>query len=186
MVWPNPDEISRLAGWGVGVAHCPSSNMLIGAGMAPVRELRDAGVAVGLGCDGSASTDSASLWMEARAALLLARLRGGATAMRSREVLEMATLGGAACLGRSGEIGTLQAGAAADIVAWPLDGIAFAGAVTDPVEALLRCGPVAARHTFVAGRHIVSDGHLTRDGLDDMMGRHRSIATEWAEAARSG
>ena len=106
---------------GTGVAHCPSSNMLIGGGgMAPVRELRAAGVPVGLGCDGSASTDTASLWIEARAALLLGRLRLGPTGMTARDVLEIATRGGAACLGRSGEIGELAVGAVGDLVCWPL------------------------------------------------------------------
>ena len=90
------------AAWGTGVAHCPSSNQMIGAGLAPVRELRAAGVPVGIGCDGSASTDSASLWMESRNALLLARLRHGPEAMQARDALDMATRGGAACLGRDG------------------------------------------------------------------------------------
>ena len=125
---------------------CPSSSQLIGAGLAPVRELRTAGVPVGLGCDGSASTDCASLWLEARSCP-----PAGATPPRSRgdvgaHVLEMATLGGAACLGRQGEIGALLPGAAADLVVWPLAGVPFAGAVTDPVEAWLRCGPVSAPH----------------------------------------
>ena len=101
-VFPNEAEIGRLARWGTGVAHCPSSNQLIGAGLAPIREMLDTGVSVGIGCDGSASTDCASLWLEARGALLLARLRGGPEAMGAREALEMATLGSAACLGRSG------------------------------------------------------------------------------------
>jgi len=185
MVWPNDGEIVRLGKWGVGVAHCPSSNMLISAGMAPVRAMRDAGVNVGLGCDGSASTDSASLWMEARAALLLARLRDGATAMRAREVLEMATVGGAACLGRSGEIGAIEVGFAGDLVAWPIEGIAFAGALSDPIEAWLRCGPVSARHTVVAGRPVVEDGALAHQGSEEMLNRHRAIAQDWLSASRS-
>jgi cytosine/adenosine deaminase-related metal-dependent hydrolase len=157
-VWPNAEEIGRLARWGVGVAHCPSSNMLIGAGLAPVVEMRAAGVPVGIGCDGSSSTDSATLWMETRNALLLARVRLGAEAMAARDALEIATRGSAACLGRQGEIGQLTPGAAGDVVVWPLEGIAFAGALSDPVEALLRCGPVGARHTIVAGRFVVRDG----------------------------
>ncbi len=102
-IYPNEQEIARLGQWGTGVAHCPSSNMLIGGGgIAPVAEFRAAGVPVGLGCDGSASTDSASLWMEARNALLLGRLRRGPTAMGARDALEIATRGSAACLGRDG------------------------------------------------------------------------------------
>ena len=175
-VYPNPDEIARLARWGTGVAHCPSSNQLIGAGLAPIRELRAAGVPVGIGCDGSASTDSASLWMETRNALLLGRLRHGPEAMQARDALEMATRGGAACLGRAGEIGTLSPGACGDLVVWPLDGIAFAGALSDPVEAWLRCGPTAARHTVVAGHPVVEDGRLTHPGVEDVLTRHRAAA----------
>lgn len=180
-VYPSEAEIGRLAGWGTAVAHCPSSNQLIGAGLAPVRELRDAGVSVGIGCDGSASTDCASLWLETRTALLLARLRGGPEAMLAREALEMATLGGAACLGRD-DIGRLEPGAVGDLVVWPLEGIAFAGALSDPVEALLRCGPVSARETVVNGRLLVEDGQLTAPGVDEMLARHRRIAESWLRA----
>ncbi len=183
-VFPNQDEIGRLAAWGTGVAHCPSSNQLIGAGLAPIREMRDAGVPVGLGCDGSASTDCASMWLETRGALLLARLRGGPPAMRAREALEMATLGGAACLGRS-DIGHLSVGAVADLVCWPLEGIAFAGALSDPVEAWLRCGPVAARHTVVHGRPVVENGLMVSTRVEEMLARHRGIAQEWLTAATS-
>ena len=147
-IYPNDAEVARLGAAGVGVAHCPSSNMLIGGGgFAPVREFRAAGVPVGLGCDGSASTDSASLWIESRAALLLGRQRLGPTGMTAREVLDIATRGGAACLGRSGEIGELTVGAAGDLVCWPQEGVQYAGALVDPVEAWLRCGPgVGAAH----------------------------------------
>jgi cytosine/adenosine deaminase-related metal-dependent hydrolase len=181
-VFPDEAEIGRMAAWGTGVAHCPSSNQLIGAGLAPIREFRDAGVPVGIGCDGSASTDCASLWLETRGALLLARLRGGPAAMQAREALEMATLGGAECLGRS-DIGHLTPGAVADLVCWPLEGIAFAGALSDPVEAWLRCGPVAARHTVVHGRVLVEGGSLVSDRVDEMLGRHRTIAAAWLTAA---
>ncbi len=181
-VFPSKAEIERLAQWGTTVAHCPSSNQLIGAGLAPIRELRDAGVGVGIGCDGSASTDCASLWLETRSALLLARLRGGPEAMLAREALEMATLGGAACLGRD-DIGRLTPGTAGDLVVWPLEGIAFAGALSDPVEALLRCGPVAARHTIVHGHPLVENSQLTATGVDEMLVRHRGIAESWFTAA---
>ena len=187
-VHPNQAEIERLGRWGTGVAHCPSSNQILGAGLCPVRELRDAGVPVGIGCDGSASADCASLWLETRGALLLARLRGGARAMQAREALELATLGGAACLGRD-DIGCLEPGRAGDLVVWPLvgdadaAGIAFAGALSDPVEALLRCGPVVPRHTIVAGRSLVRDGMLTAATTGEMLARHRRIAGEWLQAA---
>ena len=102
-VRPNDDEIRRLGAAGVGVAHCPSSNLILASGIAPVVDLRAAGAPVGLGCDGSSSADSASLWLEARQALLLAKLRNGADAMTARDALEIATRGGARCLGRDGE-----------------------------------------------------------------------------------
>ncbi|MEV2270705.1 amidohydrolase family protein [Nonomuraea africana] len=176
-IYPSREEIARLGAAGVGVAHCPSSNMLIGGGgFAPVREFRAAGVPVGLGCDGSASTDSASLWLESRTALLLGRQRLGPTGMTARDVLDMGTRGGAACLGRAGELGTLTEGAAGDLVCWPLEGPAYAGALTDPVEAWLRCGPAAARHTVITGRALVKDGELTAPGLEDILVRHRAAA----------
>lgn len=176
-IYPNAHEIARLGAWGTGIAHCPSSNMLIGGGgIAPVTELRAAGAPVGLGCDGSASTDSASLWMEARNALLLGRLRGGPSSTGARDALEIATRGSAACLGRAGELGQLSAGAVGDLVCWPLEGIAFAGALTDPVEAWLRCGPVSARHTVVNGAMVVEDGRVVAPGEEDMLRRHRQVS----------
>ena len=178
-VHPNEDEIRRLGEWGTGVAHCPSSNMILGAGLAPITEYRAAGVPVGLGCDGSSSADSASLWMEARNALLLGRLRTGPASMQARDALEMATLGGARCLGREGQIGVLAPGAAGDVVVWSLDGVRFAGALADPIEAWLRCGPIAARDTIVAGRQVVAAGLLVDPHLDEMLQRHHAVASRW-------
>jgi cytosine/adenosine deaminase-related metal-dependent hydrolase len=176
-IYPNDDEIVRMGKWGTGVAHCPSSNMMIGGGgIAPVHDFRAAGVPVGLGCDGSASTDSASLWMEARNALLLGRMRLGPQSMGARDALEIATRGSAGCLGREGELGVLAPGAAGDLVCWPLEGIPFAGALSDPVEAWLRCGPVAARHTVIAGDVVVEHGRLARPGEQAMLTRHREIS----------
>jgi cytosine/adenosine deaminase-related metal-dependent hydrolase len=146
--------------------------MIGGGGIAPVAAYRSAGVPVGLGCDGSASTDCASLWLEARGALLLARQRGGPTSFTARDALDVATRGSAACLGRTGELGVLAPGAAADLVAWKQGGITYAGALSDPVEAWLRCGPTAAHHTVIAGRALVEDGELRADGLGDILARH--------------
>ena len=177
---PDAAEIARLGRWGTGVAHCPSSNMILGAGLAPVRELRAAGAPVGLGVDGSASADSGSMWTEARNAMLLARLRDGQASrtgfFTAREALEMATRGGAGCLGRVGEIGELTVGACGDLAVWRLDGIAFAGAHSDPIEAWLRCGPVSAHHTIVASRQVVENGELTAAGTEQMLRHHRRIA----------
>jgi cytosine/adenosine deaminase-related metal-dependent hydrolase len=175
-VTPSPEECIRLGAAGVGVAHCPSSNMILASGIAPVVDLRAARVPVGLGVDGSSSADAASLWLEARTAMLLAKLRSGAGSGSARMALDMATRGGAACLGRQGELGELSVGAAGDVAVWPLEGPAFAGAIADPVEAWLRCGPVAARHTVVAGRPVVEDGAVVAPELDDMLRRHRTIS----------
>jgi len=184
-VYPDAAEAARLGEAGVGVAHCPSSNMLLaGGGIAPVADLRAAGSPVGLGCDGSSSADSASLWTEARAALLLGRLRLGPAGMTARQVLDMATRGGAGCLGRSGEIGELTVGATGDLVCWPQEGVRFAGALTDPVEAWLRCGPTSARHTVVAGQVIVRDGLLTVPGLGDVLARHAVAAARLQRLSR--
>jgi cytosine/adenosine deaminase-related metal-dependent hydrolase len=175
-VHPNGLEIGRLGRAGVGVAHCPSSNLLLGAGLAPVAELKAAGAPVGLGCDGSASVDSASLWLEARTAMLLGRYRSGPASMGGREALEMATLGGAACLGRQGELGVLRPGAVGDLVCWQLEGPLYAGALSDPVEALLRCGPASAHHTVVAGRVLVEEGRVVNEATEDRLRRHRSTS----------
>jgi cytosine/adenosine deaminase-related metal-dependent hydrolase len=171
-VKPNDDEIMRLGAAHVGVAHCPSSNMILSSGIAPVVALRAAGVSVGLGVDGSSSADSASLWMEARLAMLSAKLRDGAPAGTARMALECATIGGAACLGRSGELGVIAPGAVGDIAVWRLTGPSFAGALADPIEAWLRCGPLSAWHTIVNGRSVVRDGIVLHRNLDEMLRTH--------------
>ena len=171
-VMPDSAEIDRLGRAGVGVAHCPSSNLILASGIAPVMALRAAGCPVGIGVDGSSSADSASMWLESRQALLLAKLRDGASAIRAREVLEMATTGGAACLGRTGEVGVIAPGAVGDLAIWDQTGPAHAGAVVDPIEAWLRCGPTGARHTIVAGRQVVSDGRLVSDRVDEILAAH--------------
>ncbi len=177
-IYPDDSEVKRLGAAGVGVAHCPSSNMLLGGGgFAPVKEYREVGVPVGLGCDGSSSSDGASLWLESRTALLLGRQRLGPKGMTARTVLDIATRGGATCLGRAGELGQLSVGAVGDLVVWRLDGVRYAGAHTDPIEAWLRCGPTAATHTVVNGRLVVEDGQLTVPGVEDILRRHRGVST---------
>ncbi|MCP4222543.1 MAG: 8-oxoguanine deaminase, partial [Actinomycetia bacterium] len=143
-VRPDEAEVSRLGRAGVGVAHCPSSNLILSSGIAPIVDLRAAGSPVGIGCDGSSSADAASLWQESRLAMLLAKLRSGADSMTARDALDIATAGGAACLGREGELGVLTVGAVADLVAWNLEGPAWAGVVAALVEGWLRCGPLGA------------------------------------------
>ena len=176
-VMPNHDEVQRLGAAGIGVAHCPSSNMILASGISPVVDLRAAGVKVGLGVDGSSSADSASMWLEARQAMLLAKLRDGASAGTARTSLEIATRGGAGCLGREGEIGEISVGAVGDVAVWSLTGPSFAGAIADPVEAWLRCGPASAKHTVVNGRAVVRNGQLTHPALDDMLKSHYSISS---------
>ena len=175
-VMPDRAEIRRLGAAGVGVAHCPSSNMILASGISPVVELRAAGVAVGLGVDGSSSADAGSLWLEARQAMLLAKLRDGAAAGTARMALEIATLGGAACLGRTGELGVIEPGAVADLAIWELTGPRYAGALADPVEGWLRCGPASARDTIVHGRDIVRDGRLVSTRVDDMLIAHDRLS----------
>ncbi len=178
-VRPNPTEIAQLGSAGVGVAHCPSSNLILASGIAPVVDLRSAGSPVGVGCDGSSSADSASLWQETRLAMLLAKSRDGAAAMSARDALDMATRSGAACLGRGGELGELSVGAVGDLVAWRLEGPLFAGAVSDPIEAWLRCGPLTAHHTIVAGQPVVAEGSLTSPHVDTRLADHTRIASRF-------
>lgn len=153
-------EIDLFARSGTGVAHCPCSNCRLGSGIAPVRAMRDAWVKVALGVDGSASNDAGHLLGEARAAMLLQRVRYGADAMGAREMLEVATLGGAAVLGRSAELGSIEVGKRADLAVWDVSGLEAAGA-WDPAAALLLCGPFRVRDLLVEGRFVVRGGALT-------------------------
>ena len=152
-------DIARLAATRTRVAWCPTSNMRLGSGFAPGREMLDAGVGVGLAVDGSASNDSGNLLAEARMAMLTTRARKGAAAMTAREALRVATRGGAACLGRD-DIGSIEVGKRADIALFAIDGLAYRGAESDPVAALLFCNPGPVQHLFVEGRPVVHDGHL--------------------------
>ena len=164
-VFVDQDEIGRMAAAGTGVAHCPSSNMRLASGIAPVAGYLAAGVPVSIGVDGSASNDGSHLLGEARLAMLLARvasapsLRGGAQ-MTARTALELATLGGARVLGRS-DIGSLEPGKCADFFTLDLSRLEFAGALHDPVAAALLCAPAPAHHTFVHGRAVIWEGHCT-------------------------
>lgn len=153
-------EIDLFARSHTGVAHCPCSNCRLGSGIAPVRAMRDAGVPVALGVDGSASNDTSSLVAEARMALLLQRVQTGADAMSAREVLEIATRGGAQVLGRE-DLGQLAVGKRADIAIWDVSGLEAAGA-WDPVAALVLSGPARVRDLLVEGQPVVQGGHLVR------------------------
>ena len=176
VVMPNPEEVARLGAAGVGIAHCPSSNMILSSGIAPVVDLRRAGCHVGLGCDGSSSADSASLWQEARLAMLQGKLKSGADAMTARTALEVATRGGAGCLGRVGELGEISVGAVADLAVWKLDGPIFAGVVDDLIEGWLRTGPHHVWHTVVNGELVVEKGSLVSLALEENLSRHAQAA----------
>ena len=177
-VMPNPEEIVQLGRAGIGAAHCPSSNLILASGISPIVDLRRAGVHVGLGVDGSSSADSASLWLEARQAMLLAKLRNGADAADARMALEVATIGGAGCLGRLGEIGQIAVGQVGDIAIWDVTGVRFAGAIADPVEAWLRCGPVSVRDTIVHGKFVVRDAQLVSNKVDEMLSLHTKLSRQ--------
>lgn len=181
-VYVNSKEIQVLATHGCGVAHCPSSNMRLASGIAPIREFLNAGVKVGLGVDGSASNDSSHLLAEARQALLLARLRSGlqgaslsdtepAWIMSARKAIELATRGGAAVLGRS-DIGSLEAGKCADFIAINQNRLDFAGALHDPLAALLFCNPQRVDWSFVHGEAVVKEGDLVTVDVPHLVERH--------------
>jgi cytosine/adenosine deaminase-related metal-dependent hydrolase len=170
------DEVVRLVETGTCVAHCPSSNARLGAGIAPVTQLVRHGGSVGLGVDGAASNEAGELGGEMRQALLLARLRGGPAAMDPHEALTLATVHGARCLGRSHELGALAPGMLADIVLWRLDDLDHAG-IEDPVAALVLGPRPLAETVFVGGRAVVEGGELRTGDVE-------TIASELAAASR--
>ncbi|KIN64323.1 Hydroxydechloroatrazine ethylaminohydrolase [Sulfitobacter noctilucicola] len=166
-------EIELFAKTETGVAHCPCSNCRLGSGIAPVRAMRDAGVPVGLGVDGSASNDAGNLVAEARMAMLLQRVLQGGDAMSAMEALEIATRGGADMLGRP-DCGRIAVGARADIAVWDISGISSAGS-WDPA-ALLLAGPTTVKNLFVEGRQFVRDGHVTTIDLGAVIERQNTMA----------
>ncbi|KNX43354.1 8-oxoguanine deaminase [Roseovarius tolerans] len=171
-------EIELFAKTRTGIAHCPCSNCRLGSGIAPVREMRDRGVRVGLGVDGSASNDSGNLIGEARQAMLLQRVSRGADAMSAREALEIATRGGAEVLGRE-DCGQISEGMRADIAIWDVSGIESAGS-WDPA-ALVLAGPQKVRDLFVEGRQLVRDGHLITLDLPQVIAQQTRLARHLAE-----
>jgi len=190
-VWVNDDEISVFAQNRCGVAHCPSSNMRLASGIAPIARFMDSGVSVGVGVDGSASNDGSHLLAEARQAMLLARVREGTTGfslshdpnrklMTARDVLRLATRGGAAVLGRT-DIGTLEVGKCADFVAFDMSHLEFAGAAHDPVAALVFCQPRNVDYNVVGGSFVVKEGHLTTIDEGRQVERHNRAARRLLE-----
>ncbi|WP_132996906.1 8-oxoguanine deaminase [Sulfitobacter pontiacus] len=175
----DPSEIALFAQTKTGVAHCPCSNCRLGSGIAPLRAMRDAGVPVGLGVDGSASNDAGNLVAEARQAMLLQRVAGGADAMSAREALEIATRGGADILGRP-ECGRIEVGARADIAIWDVSGIESAGS-WDPA-ALLLAGPTTVRDLLVEGRSAVRDGQVVTIDLPAQIAQQNKLARALRDA----
>ncbi|MBU6335285.1 MAG: 8-oxoguanine deaminase [Chloroflexi bacterium] len=176
LVHPSADEVRRLGHSCTGVAHCPSSNMRLASGIAPLGAMRHAGMRVGLGVDGSASNDSSHLLAEARQALLLARVGGDPAALTAHQALWLATRGGAAVLGRD-DIGALAPGMSADLVGFRLDTLPLAGAaVHDPLASLVFCQPPTADLVLVAGRPRVVDGQLLDVDVRRLVERHNALA----------
>jgi len=167
-------EIRRLGRARVGVAHCPTSNMRLGSGVAPVHALARAGCPIGLGVDGSASNDGSHMLAEARQALLLGRVARGPEAVKVAEALRMATLGGAACLGRD-DIGSLAVGRRADVALFDLRDPTYSGA-GDPLLGLLLCAPTRVHTLVVDGRPVIEAGELRTLALEPVLKRHRATA----------
>ena len=177
-VWLSDESILRFGATGTGVAHCPCSNLRLGSGFAPLRKMRAAGVPVGLGTDGAASNDATHLFREARQAMLVARgLERDAGALSAREALEIATLGGARVLGRE-DIGSVVPGMAADLIAIDLDRPSLAGALHDPVAALILCGVDAVDYSIINGRVVIEEGVLTTAELPVLRERTNRLARE--------
>jgi cytosine/adenosine deaminase-related metal-dependent hydrolase len=187
MVHPDPTEIGVLAETRSGVCHCPSSNMILASGIAPVRDMCDAGVRVGIGVDGSASNDGNQLLGEARQAMLLQRVgwpgfESSADRFSAREALELATRGGAAVLGRD-DIGSLEVGKAADLVAYRVDGIQHAGSGGDRVAGLLTCAPVHAWLVVINGRVVIERGQIAGLDLESLITQHNKQAERLLQKA---
>ncbi len=169
-------DIVKLGRAKVGMAHCPSSNMTLGSGIARVSEMVGSGVRIGLAVDGSASNDSSNMIREVRQAMLLQRVRYGASALSARQALRMATMGGASVLGRDAEIGSIESGKAADLIAFDLSDIAFAGAVADPVAAVVHCAADRVAFSMVNGEWRVRDARLVSDEVEELVVRHNELS----------
>ena len=174
--------VKRFGATGTSVAHCPSSNARLGAGIARVRDLRDAGVPVGLGVDGAASNEAGSLLEELRHAVLFARARGGPRALTVRDALEMATMGGARVLGRADEIGSIEPGKLADLALWRLDTLPHVD-IADPVAALALASQPPLELLLVHGRPVVEHDRLVTVDEDDVARAAAAAATTLLERA---
>jgi 8-oxoguanine deaminase len=177
------EDIAKLAAAKVGMAHCPSSNMTLGSGIARVTEMKQTDIRIGIAVDGSASNDTSNMIREVRNAMLLQRVRYGADALTAREALRMATMGGAHVLGRQDEIGSIEVGKAADLIAFDLNDIAFAGAHADPVAAVVHCAGDRVDFSMVNGAWRVRDGRLVDESIYDLIPEHNRISKRLTGAA---
>jgi 8-oxoguanine deaminase len=178
----NDTDIDKLAHARAGMAHCPSSNMILGSGIARVAEMLDTGIRIGIAVDGSASNDTSNMIREVRQAMLLQRVKYGADALSARDVLYMATMGGARVLRRESEIGSLEPGKAADLIAFDLSDIAFAGAHADPLAAIVHCAADRVDLAMVNGEWRVRGGRLTNEAIYDLIPVHNRISSELTRA----
>ena len=179
----NKGEIDLFARTNTGIAHCPCSNMRLASGIAPIREMLDAGINIGLGVDGSASNDSGHMLNEARQAMLLQRVMKTGDTLTARQSLAIATRGGAAVLGRD-DIGQLAPGFAADIAAFDCRGIDFAGAAWDLLAGLLFCGSSKANYTIINGKVIVDQGQLVTMDMPKLLENHRAMTADLMRKAQ--
>jgi len=179
VVHVNEEEIEKLSEAGVGMSHCPSSNMRLGSGIAPIVEMKETDIDVSMAVDGSASNDTSNMIKELRQALLLQRVEYGADSLTPREVLRFATIGGARALGREDELGSIEPGKAADLVMVDLNRLEYAGGLSDPVSALLMCDTKGVDFNMVNGEVLVEGGELVDESLLDYVAEQNEIASQF-------
>ena len=176
LVWPSPDDIEKLSANECGMAYCPSSNMRLGSGIAPVTVMKETRMRIGIAVDGSASNDGNSFIGEIRLAMLLQRAKYGPGAMTAREALAMGTMGGARVLRMDGDIGSIEPGKAADLIMWDLDTLAFAGGLHDPVTAPVMCDAGQVDFSMINGNVVIEHGHFTAVDVEALVRKQNTIA----------
>ncbi|MGB9666783.1 MAG: 8-oxoguanine deaminase [Candidatus Cryosericum sp.] len=176
IVWASEADIRKLSEHECGMAHCPSSNMRLGSGIAPVTVMKDTAMRIGIGVDGSASNDTSSFIREIRLATLLQRVKYGADALTSREALEMGSMGGARVLRMDADIGSIEVGKAADLIMWDLDTLEFAGGLHDPFTAPVMCDAKQVSFSMVNGKVLIENGEFTNIDIPDLVRKQNTIA----------
>jgi len=176
LVYVDKQDIKKLSAHNVGMAHCPTSNMRLGSGIAPVAKMKNTAMRIGLGVDGSSSNDSGNFLLEIRNTLLLQRVKYGAGALTPREALSFATMGGAKVLRMEKEIGSIEKGKAADIIGFKMDRLEFAGGLTDPVASLVLCDAKSVDFSMINGEVVIEDGHFTNLDEKKFIDKHNKIS----------